>query len=235
MTEVDIESSGVDARATYKTEAHDAVVPDRLQRPLVQVIEGFLRGDDRSFEADLGPWLAAKRQDFAQVSDDDCMLRMSWYIGGVMEQNPELFRPFKKLVLEAAPDAFDACAVAEFDLTDVTIGVSAYHHGNFYQWHRDSSGPDDTRRLGFCFFVHTAPKMFKGGEIEFLDGSVITPEHNRLVFYNPLQPHRVAPVECWTPDIMHGRWTVHGWLHGEPPPEYAALYERVVSVPAGVQ
>lgn len=230
----EIQSAGVDARSTYRCDPAPEVIPDRLQRPLVHVVDGFLRADDRKFEADLGPWIAARRQDFAQVVDDECIFRMGWTITNVTDMEPELFRPFRKLVLEAAPAAFDPCAVAEFDLTDVSMGISVYHHGNFYQWHRDSAGPDDSRRMGFAFFVHTAPKMFKGGEIEFLDGSVVEPEHNRLVFYNPLQPHRVAPVECWTPDIMHARWVVHGWLHGEPPPGYAEMYDRVTRVPGPV-
>lgn len=47
------------------------------------------------------------------------------------------------------------------------------------------------------------------------------------MFFHPLQPHRVRPVECWSADLIHGRWAIHGWVLGAPPPGFAERYERL--------
>ena len=217
-------TASVDVSDLYRMESEPALVPHRFRRPLHLVLDGAVPS---SFEAEVGPWLHAQRLHFLRAGDEEGRGRFAWEFDHVDQANAELFAKLRAKIVEKLPEALEACAVPEFELEGVEMHASVYHHLGHYIWHEDLESADDRRRLAFAYYLRTDPPMFKGGELEFLDGTAIEPESGRLVFFHPLQPHRVRPVECWSADLIHGRWAIHGWVLGAPPPGFAERYERL--------
>lgn len=175
------------------------------------------------FSAELSRWIDANRRLFVRGGDEAGEERFNYEVTDV-EQHFDGMAPFQKTISERYPEALDACFVDDFDLRFVEMHATCHHHENFFVWHDDACGYDgrivETRRLTFCYYMHTDPKMFSGGELEFLDGTRVEPKNNRLVFFHPLQQHQVRRVECWSARPLHGRWALMGWIHGDPPPGY---------------
>lgn len=217
-------TASVDVSDLYRMESEPALVPHRFRRPLHLVLDGAV---SPKFESAVGPWLHARRLNFWRAGDEQGEGRFAWEMEHVDQADPELFAELRRTVIEKLPEALEACVVPEFDLEGVEMHASVYHHGSHYAWHEDLEGPEDRRRLAFAYYLRTEPTMFKGGELEFLDGTTIEPESGRLAFWHPLQAHRVRPVECWSADLIHGRWAIYGWLLGAPPPGFAERYQRL--------
>lgn len=218
--------ASVDVAHLYRGEEHPPLVPHRFRKPLHLVVD---RHVPAAFETEVGPWLHAQRLQFQRAGDEQGAVRFAWEMENVDQHAPELFAPLRKAIIDKVPEALEACAVEDFDLLGVEMHASVYHHLGHYAWHEDQEGPNDLKRLAFAYYLRTAPVMFKGGELEFLDGTTIEPESGRLAFWHPLQPHRVRPVECWAADVISGRWAIFGWLLGNPPPGFAERYERLRS------
>ena len=217
-------TASVDVSDLYRMESAPALVPHRFRRPLHLVLDGAVPG---KFESAVGPWLHAQRLSFFRAGDEEGQGRFAWEFDHVDQAEPELFAQLRAVIVEKLPEALEACVVPEFELEGVEMHASCYHHAGHYGWHEDLEGPDDRRRLAFAYYLRTDPAMFKGGQLEFLDGTTVEPKSGRLAFWHPLQAHRIRPVECWSADLIHGRWAIFGWVLGAPPPDFAERYERL--------
>lgn len=201
------------------------VVPNRFRSPLLHIVDGAMPDE---WVSAFGRWLFQNRERFVRGGDEAGVQRVNWELADVDTHCPDLLAPFKRRLIDAHLGALEPCKVPEFDLRYVEIVATLYHHGMHFVWHDDAPGYDGelvpSRRLTFTYYLHTEPKMFSGGELEFLDGTAIEPRNNRLVLFHPVQQHRVRRVECWSGHVLHGRWALSGWLHGDPP---AGWLERV--------
>ncbi len=190
--------------------------PDRFRAPLLHIIEDAM---PHAFAADAGRWLYEHRDQMARCGDDDGVAEFMWALRNIDATAPEVFAPLRKRVLDALPTAIGPCKVPPFEPSSFDMASTLFHHGGHANWHRscgtyESVSP--TIAIGFVYFLHSDPKMFSGGDLEFLDGTAVEPKHNRLVFFAPDQIIRVRPVECWSAHVIHGRWALVGILHRAP-------------------
>ncbi len=211
------------AVSTRDNETASEFIPERYRKPLVHVIDGAMPDD---FVDELGRWLYYHRAQFVRGGDTEGVQRFNYELCDLDRHAPELLTEFKRLLAERLTEGCEACGVdPQFELRYTECHATLYHHGSHFCWHDDAPGYDGefvpSRRLTFCYYVHHEPKMFSGGELEFLDGTTVEPKNNRLVFFHPLQQHRVRAVECWSAHVLHGRWALMGWLHGDPPADYS--------------
>jgi len=221
-------SSGAEetpTRQLMRMDAQPAFVPNRFREALIHQTDEALTDDD---SAALGQWLFDHRDRLQRGGDEHGEGRFNYEILSIEKHAPDLLRPLRRRLLElvADGDVLDQVCVPAFDVRFLEMHATLYHHGSHFGWHDDAPGPDGhtpvlTRRISFCYYMHSTPKMFSGGELEFMDGTSTKPENNRLVMFHPLQQHRVLPVECWSAHVLHGRWAITGWLHGDPPEGYA--------------
>lgn len=134
------------------------------------------------------------------------------------------------------------------DHVHVEAWLSHRGEGDHFHWHTDRDPIADelqTRVLSFCYYFHSEPCQFIGGELEFFDGVMLQPRHNQLVFFPPFQIHRVrhvhvvprgwggsdddgSPTAVW-PDsepvhYLDGRWTIIGWIHSREPVAESTAY-----------
>lgn len=148
-------------------------------------------------------------------------------------------------IVDMTEDGCDACAVPVPDESPLFIEAWLSHRGegDHFSWHTDRdpvSDEEQTRVLAFCYYLHSDPCLFMGGELEFFDGVMVQPLHNTLVMFNPHQMHRVRHVHGvprgfggtdehgdsandWPGVDLHmidGRWCVVGWVHRSEPTDY---------------
>ena len=198
------------------------LVPNRFREPLYHVIDDVV---DESVAAKLGRWFCDHRHELSRGGDEFGNSRWNFEMLDVdrFAEVADAIKPIKKKLIELASDAtlLDKLAVPEFDLRHIETHATLYHHGSHFNWHDDAPGPDGglvpTRRITFTYYMHTEPKLFSGGELEFIDGTTVEPKNNRLVLFHPIQQHRVRPVECWSSHVLDGRWALVGWLHADAP------------------
>lgn len=179
------------------------------------VVEDFMPMD---WAGDLGQWLFSQRHEMTRSGDDDGVFEYRYALSDLDHRNPEALKVFRKAIVDQLPKCLSKIEVPDFDLLHVESHGDCYHHGHHLGWH-DGLGDDivATRRVAFAYYMHSQPKMFSHGELEFVDGTTISPKNNQLVLWHPAQQHRVTRVECWSSHIMHARWSITGWLHGQPP------------------
>ncbi len=188
-------------------------MPVRYRKAQYHVIPDAL---DNDFCKAMGQWLFHNRR------------HMSWadgyHVAASIDSDCEHIHKIRARLVEALPEALEPCGVADFDLQFTEVRATLYHHGCQSDWHDDSVGHDGTfaatRRLAFAYYMHTDKQMFQGGQLEFLDGTLMDPDNGKLVLFHPFQRHRVRIVECWSAQAVHGRWALSGWLHGQPPEGY---------------
>jgi hypothetical protein len=206
-----------EARIDEVAGAEPPAAPERFRAALLHVVEDVMPDD---WLAEFGLWLHQHRDQFARGGDDAGEVRHNWELFELDRHCPELMAPLRARLVDHYPAALAPCAVPEFELRGVDQTATLHHHGSHFEWHDDDLYPDlkpaPTRKLAYAFYLHTEPRRFSGGELEFLDGSAVEPKVNRLAIFNPRQKHRVRRVECWSAAAIDGRWAVIGWLHGPP-------------------
>ena len=211
-------------RKLLAADAKPAFVPNRFREPLYHVEDDAL---DESVSAGLGRWLHNNRDKLARGGDELGLARFNYEILSVDKTAPDLVAPLKRKLVEAAtdPKTLSALCVPEFDLRHIEMHATLYHHGSHFGWHDDAPDRDGelvpTRRLTFCYYMHAEPKLFSGGELEFIDGTTVEPKNNRLALFHPIQQHRIRRVECWSANVLSGRWALMGWVHGDAPDGWA--------------
>ena len=189
-------------------------IPERYREPKFTVFEHVM---SKEWMAELGKWLHSQRHYFKR-SHEDGQIKHSYELSNV----DELHQPtgyLKKIIAEKLNEAIEKIDIPDFELEQIECHATLYHHGSHFSWHKDNidynGEPAETRRLSYVLYLHANPKMFSGGELEFTDGTMVEPEHNKLVVFDPCQKHRVRRVECWSADFLHGRWAIYGWIHGK--------------------
>jgi Rps23 Pro-64 3,4-dihydroxylase Tpa1-like proline 4-hydroxylase len=210
-----VSSDETATREALRADPRPAIVPSRFHRSLVHEVEDAIKVKQAGA---VGDWLHEHR-DRLQLSHDQHSCR--WQISHLDDAAPNHAAVVRASVLEHLTAAQEACEVPAFDVQHIETHATLYHHGGFFDWHDDvvdyRGEIAATRRLSFCLYLHSPQRMFDGGELEFMDGRTVEPEHRRLVFFHPVQQHRVRAVECRSSLAIHGRWAVTGWVHGEPP------------------
>lgn len=182
-------------------------LPARYRRPR------FMTWDEvmpHEWLGEVGEWMNHARGRFRQGGDGQG--RFGWELVNVADDLPAI-ADLKGAVLDRMDDALLKTEVAPFEVAEVEAHATLYHHGGRFESHVDVGEGVESRRLAFALYLHTSPRMFSGGELEFPDGTTVEPRNNRLVIYDPTQRHAIRRVECWSADFLHGRWAVSGWLH----------------------
>lgn len=202
--------------------------PSRYRRPLFQVVDSFL---DPKFGGALSDWLEHNTTRLRAGGDPRGKFRFNHEIVNFEEHWPDATK-LAGALLERVDEFADVLHVPEFDAQRVELNFTLYHHGAHFGWHDDSRMPDgttvaSTRRITFAYYLHTTPRMFDGGELEFADGQTVEPKDNRLVVFHPFQRHRIRPVECFARSALAGRCAIMGWVHGAPDDEWADLARRL--------
>jgi hypothetical protein len=210
-------------------------VPNRLREALFFQMEDALDEDD---SAAIGQWLYSNRDRLERGGDELGTHRFNHEILNVEKHAPPLLRPLRQRLTQllGEQDMLRRLCVPAFDLRGIEMHATLHHHGGHFVWHDDAVASDgetvmETRRLSFVYYMHSTPKMFSGGSLEFLDGTAIEPQNNRLVLFHPVQQHRVLRVECWSSHVLHGRWAITGWLHGDAPAGYVDRLPRMRGEP----
>ena len=205
-------------REALKAEASKPLVPGRMRVPMFDVVDDFM---PLEWAGELGKWLYSQRTNMVRYGDEEGHYRYSYELDGVDNLNPKRLTKFKKALVDQFPKSLTKIEVPDFDLQHIDISGSCYHQGHHYNWHDGLSDYADqivpSRRIAYCYFMHSDPKMFSGGDLEWVNGSMVEPKNNRLVLYHPVQQHRITSVECWSSQIMHARWSISGWVHGDAP------------------
>ena len=180
-------------------------IPERLRRArFVEIPEAL----GRETPIAMGDWLHHQRGRL-QVFEDG---RQGYYHGllDVDEICPHLGE-LRARLLELALEGAEACEVPAFEPEEIRLHATLYHNRCSSTWTREI---DERARLTFAYLMHTEPKLFDGGEIEFLDGSLIEPKNGKLVVFPSSQRRRVRPVECWSALAIEGRWAISGAIYG---------------------
>ena len=190
-------------------------LPERYRDPRFTTFDDVMQPE---WIGAAGEWLHSQRGYFTRGGDEGHG-RFNYELLEV----DELYKPtteLKAAIVERLTDAIEQVGIPDFDLEYIECHATLYHHGSHFTWHTDREGyngqPAHTRRLSYCLYLHSMPKMFNGGELEFLDGTTVDPQNNRLVLFCPYQQHRVRHVECWSAEFLHARWAIFGWIHGQP-------------------
>jgi len=191
-------------------------LPERYRAPRFAVVDDAM---PLEWTGALGSWLQSQAGIFRRGGDAEGRDRFNYELLEV----DELYDPISDLKQDIAgrlDQVVPEVGVDDFDLEYLEVHATLYHHGGHFVWHTDHTGYTGeevtTRRLSWCLYLHQTPKMFEGGELEFLDGTTVEPKHNRLVFFDPRQQHRIRRVRCWSAEFLHGRWALFGWIHGQP-------------------
>ncbi|HXI82117.1 MAG TPA: 2OG-Fe(II) oxygenase [Verrucomicrobiae bacterium] len=217
----------------FEAEAAPPVIPGRFRRAMVRTLDDAM---PEEWVRELGRWLYYHRHALARGGDSAGVERYNFELFEVDKRAPELAAPLRAKILSEIPNALAPCCVPDFDVRYVEMTATLHHHGGHFVWHDDAPGYDGeivpSRRLSWTYYVHTSPKMFRGGELEFLDGTAVEPRCNRLTMFHPVQMHRVRPVECWSAELLHGRWALMGWIHGDPPPGWVERIPKLRDRPA---
>lgn len=114
---------------------------------------------------------------------------------------------------------------------ETQLTISATDPGrnpHYFKRHVDSGSPETRERvLSYVIYLNTEPRRWRGGEIE-VDGDVITPENNSVIFFPSDTWHAVLPTFMYdeTDDIVHARITGNGWARraGSPDPTKPPSY-----------
>lgn len=194
--------------------------PIRFRKALVDVTDDAIGVE---FPSRMGRWFNNNRGLLIRGGDEEGLSRFNYEITSVEDVCDEL-APLRKALMARYESAAETCEVPPFEVDSIEINATLYFHGSHFVWHDDALGYTQefipSRRLTFCYYLHSDPKMFQGGELELNDGTLVEPQNDRLVLFHPLQRHRVRAVECFSNDAMHGRWALVGWLHGKAPEGY---------------
>jgi len=144
------------------------------------------------------------------------------------------FGDFHDMIHGHRVNAAEALGIEMDDDVRLELWISARAEGHYFHWHTDADYATknpcgiQTRLATFCYYMHTEPRLWLGGEFEFADGTLLDPLNNRLTFFPPWQIHRVRHVHAvpwgidegernW-PDVpeldwQNARWNVAGWVH----------------------
>lgn len=176
----------------------------RLRAPRVYVVDDAI---EPAVAVELGRWLHDQRHRFGRVGDVDGAREIAHELVDFDEHAPELAATIRAAVLQHHQAACAACFVTPFDPAGVEMRATLHHHGGHHGWRLGYAEP---RSIDYVLTLRSDPPMFRGGELETLDGSTFEPVSGRLVYIHPEVARRVRLVECWSAHVLHGRWSIRG-------------------------
>lgn len=142
--------------------------------------------------------------------DPDGSPFVGWRLDDLDTLAADLVRPLRARLVGLVDEAAKACGVElRGPVSKVSAVASLMHHGGREDWHAGRA-ENDPPELWWELTLHSDPKLFRGGELEWLDGTAIAPDAGRLVVSDPRQMQRITPVECWSAHVLHGRWSIAG-------------------------
>jgi hypothetical protein len=184
--------------------------PERYDRARIRLIPNL--NVDRSRIVGVGQWLDARKDELVPYSVGP---ENPESVQGYFWENPniDLLWPNASAIREAVVAELETTAMAlgldgSFDGA-LTMTAKMFHHSGYHWWHV----PDKTAWLGYRIFMHSHPKRYSGGEVEFTDGTTVEPIGGSCLFFDPKQAQRTKPVDCWTPNLQDGRWTIEGMIY----------------------
>ena len=141
----------------------------------------------------------------------------------------EVGKFFKARIEQMLPSVLEDLHLPIRRANRISVQITSTGNGGFYKPHTDNSPRDTNRRvLSFVYFHHRYPLSFQGGELriygtrvyaEINDPSlhvhVISPEQNRIVFFQSDFVHEICPVVCPSDKLADTRLTVNGWVYFE--------------------
>lgn len=171
----------------------------------------------KEFARDFIEWTAAGRDAFVRGGDGEHRRDVELAeLSSLDRFGDELHRE----LLRCYEEAFEACEIEPFSSVWCEMNAVGYLDGDRFRWHTDHfqssvSLRQETKALTFIYYAHEDPRPFKGGGLEFADGTIIEPDNDLLLWINPYQRHRVLDVELeeGADPWRGGRWTLAGWLH----------------------
>ncbi len=169
-------------------------VPERYQSPEVRTLPSFM---PEEWVQELGAWLYDHRDRLLRAGDPSGEHTFGWSIAGIDIVAPELVAPFRRALLEAVKPAGPV---------DVDITALMLHHDCRVGWHHDDVATDTAFDFTFC----ALPRMFEGGELEFLAGDAIEPKNNQLALFSHAAQRRVRQVRCYSASAVSARWALTG-------------------------
>jgi len=94
--------------------------------------------------------------------------------------------------------------------------LSSYGKCDFYGWHKDTLPDREQRIITLIYYLNIEPPKFTGGELVFAgknisDNKLITPKHNRAVFFESKRAHRVNNVQL-VGDFKYHRFSINMWF-----------------------
>jgi Rps23 Pro-64 3,4-dihydroxylase Tpa1-like proline 4-hydroxylase len=137
---------------------------------------------------------------------------------------------FEPLLRDKLPTVCRQLGLPLFEIGRLELQMTFHGDGGFYDRHRDTGWPEapaeetDSRRVSFVAYFARRPRRFRGGELMLfdtdaatgqatLDGTLIEPEDNSVVFFRSVALHEVRPIRLDGADPADGRITLNGWIH----------------------
>jgi SM-20-related protein len=141
----------------------------------------------------------------------------------------EVGKFFKTRIERSLPRVLEELKLPKRRVRRISVQITSTGNGDFYKLHTDNSVQDTNRRfLSFVYFCHPCPVRFQGGELriystrehgEINDPNIhvhaISPEQNRIVFFQSDFVHEISPVVCASARLADTRLTVNGWVYSE--------------------
>jgi hypothetical protein len=196
------------AKTKKSDEPKTPPIPVRYDRARLRVIPNL--NVDRKRVEGVAQLLEARKDELELYRSNE-----EGKVGGFFWQNPsiDLLWPNSSAIREAVVAELETTAMAlgldgSFD-GGFTMTAKMMHHDNFHSWHI----PDSEAWLGYRLFLHSHPKRFSGGEVEFTDGTIVEPAGGSCMLYDPRQAQRTKPVDCWSPNMVDARWTIEGMVY----------------------
>lgn len=159
----------------------------------------------------------------------------------VLYEPEPILRWFEPLLREHLPEVCRRLGLPDFEVGRIELQLTFHGDGGFYDQHRDTGWPEapaedtDPRRVSFVAYFGRRPRRFEGGELvlfdtdpatgqALLDGTLVEPEDNSVVFFPSVTLHEVRPIRLAGEDPADGRITLNGWIHdaGGRAPGYGA-------------
>lgn len=145
----------------------------------------------------------------------------------VLYEPEPILQWFEPLLREGLPEVCRRLAMPDFEAGRIELQLTFHGDGGFYDQHRDTGWPEapaedtDYRRVSFVAYFGRRPRRFEGGELvlfdtdpatgqALLDGTLVEPEDNSVVFFPSVTLHEVRPIRLAGDDPADGRITLNG-------------------------
>jgi Rps23 Pro-64 3,4-dihydroxylase Tpa1-like proline 4-hydroxylase len=192
----------------------------KRQTPAV-IIDDFLSSEDN---ARIHTFIVANSHRFsaARSGGDGTEQRMR----NLMEDISRLRDWMMMQVLPLLPAICSQLALSYASVETFECQITSYCDGDYSRPHADihdgtvqTSVPPPQRLLSYSYYLHSTPKQFDGGTLQFYESAgiepsscTIKPQNNRIVFFPSHAVHEVTPVSLKEGGFESSRLSVNGWI-----------------------